>query len=200
VKYVPELWVNLFSIGKALAGGYKIGNKGMMLYLTKGSFKMTFDCLMATKEGYVMGIDMVPVAASVATAALERGVRVDINALYKMLSHVSKDATTTAAYYGWVLKGTWEDCADCGIVKAKQANLNKVPVDRSKARAERLDIDISSIKAVSYGQNKFWLAVLDDCTDHVWSFFIKKKKNDTVDKVLILIKHLKEKHDLRREY
>jgi proteasome assembly chaperone (PAC2) family protein len=110
VKYVPELWVNLFSIGKALAGGFKIGNKGMMLYLIKGSFKMTFDCLMATKKGYVMGIDMVPVAASVATAALERGVQVDINALHKMLSHVGKDATIkTAAYYGWVLKGTWED-------------------------------------------------------------------------------------------
>jgi hypothetical protein len=53
VKYVPERWVNLFSIRKALAGGFKIGNKGMMLYLTKGSFKMTFDCLMATKKGYV---------------------------------------------------------------------------------------------------------------------------------------------------
>jgi transposase InsO family protein len=71
-----------------------------------------------------------------------------------------------------------------------------VPVDRSKAQAERLKIDISSIKAVSYGQNKFWLAVLDDCTDHVWSFFIKKK-NDTVDKVLILIKA---KHDLTVKY
>jgi hypothetical protein len=80
-KYVPELWVNLFSIGKALAGGFKIGKKGMMLlYLTKGSFKMTFDYLMATKKGYVMGIDMVPVANSIA-----KGVQVDINALNSCL-------------------------------------------------------------------------------------------------------------------
>jgi hypothetical protein len=54
-----------------------------------------------------------------------------------MFSHVGKDARIkTAAYYGWVLKETWEDCTDCGIAKAKQANLNKVPVDRSKAPAE----------------------------------------------------------------
>jgi hypothetical protein len=43
------------------------------------------------------------------------------------------------------------------------------------------------------------LAVLDDCTDHVWSFFIKKK-NYTVDKVLILINHLKANHDLTVKY
>jgi hypothetical protein len=55
VKYVPELWVNLFSIGKALAGGFQIGNKGVMLSLMKGSFKMTFDCLMTTKRGVCDG-------------------------------------------------------------------------------------------------------------------------------------------------
>ena len=30
---------------------------------------------------------------------------------------------------------------------------------------ERLCIDISSIKAKSYGGNKFWLLVVDECTD-----------------------------------
>jgi hypothetical protein len=97
VKYVPQLWVNLFSIGKALAGGFEIGNKGMLLYLKKGTFKMTFDCLMTTKKGYVMGIDTVPVATSIATAALERDGRININILHKMLSHVGKDATIKTA-------------------------------------------------------------------------------------------------------
>jgi hypothetical protein len=129
----------------------------MLLYLTKGSFKMTFNCLMATKKGYVMGIDMVLVADLIDTAALERGVGVNINfnSLHKMLSHVGKDATIkTAASYGWILTGTWEDCDDCGITKAKQANLKKVPAARSKTRAEHLEIDISSIKAVSYGHQR----------------------------------------------
>jgi hypothetical protein len=38
---------------------------------------------MATKKGYVMGIDMVPVTSSVATAVLDRAVRININALHR---------------------------------------------------------------------------------------------------------------------
>jgi hypothetical protein len=44
-----------------------------------------------------MGIGVVPVADSIATAGLECGVQVDINALHKMLSHVGKDATIKTA-------------------------------------------------------------------------------------------------------
>jgi hypothetical protein len=35
VQYVPKLWVNLFSIGKALKNGFNIGNKGIKIFLTK---------------------------------------------------------------------------------------------------------------------------------------------------------------------
>lgn len=45
---------------------------------TEGSFKMSFDPLMLTKEGYVMVIDMVPVALSIVSAVLDGGVRIDI--------------------------------------------------------------------------------------------------------------------------
>jgi hypothetical protein len=85
-------------------------------------------------------------------------VKVEINKLHNMLGHIGKDATfKTAKYYGWKITGTWEDCDDFGIAKAKQGYLNKVPVDRSKICAERILIDISSNKAMSYGQSKFWL-------------------------------------------
>jgi hypothetical protein len=58
-----------------------------------------------------MGNNMVPVASSVATAALECDVRVNIDTLHKILSHVGKDATTkTAVSYGWIPTGAWEDC------------------------------------------------------------------------------------------
>jgi hypothetical protein len=32
-KYVPELWVNLFSISKALKNGFDLSNKGLMISL-----------------------------------------------------------------------------------------------------------------------------------------------------------------------
>jgi hypothetical protein len=102
-KYVPDFWVNLFSIGNALHSGFKIGNKGLTIYLMKGSFKVSFNSLMATKKGYVMRIDMVPVIRNVATAVLDKGVCININALHKILGHIGKDATIkTAEVYGWV--------------------------------------------------------------------------------------------------
>jgi hypothetical protein len=45
VKYVPELWVNLFSISKALKNGFDLSNKGLMINLKKGSVAVTFDRL-----------------------------------------------------------------------------------------------------------------------------------------------------------
>jgi hypothetical protein len=35
-KYVPDLWVNLFSLTKSMRNDWNIGNKGMTLYLQKG--------------------------------------------------------------------------------------------------------------------------------------------------------------------
>jgi hypothetical protein len=36
VKYVPELWMNLFSLNKALKNGYALSNKGFPICLSKG--------------------------------------------------------------------------------------------------------------------------------------------------------------------
>ena len=45
-NYVPELWVNLFSVGKALKNGYSLTNKGIIMSLSKNKTKMTFDRMM----------------------------------------------------------------------------------------------------------------------------------------------------------
>jgi hypothetical protein len=36
VKYVPELWINLFIIGKALKNGFNLSNNGEIIKLSKG--------------------------------------------------------------------------------------------------------------------------------------------------------------------
>jgi hypothetical protein len=54
VKYVPELWVNLFSIGKGLQNGFNIGNKGLHLYLTKGKTTILFNKMMKTNKGFIL--------------------------------------------------------------------------------------------------------------------------------------------------
>jgi hypothetical protein len=42
VKYVPELWVNLFSINKALKNGHTLSNKGLSICLSKATISITF--------------------------------------------------------------------------------------------------------------------------------------------------------------
>jgi transposase InsO family protein len=109
------------------------------------------------------------------------------------LNHPSEAATRkTAKYYGWILHGTFEKCEHCWKVKAKQKNLNKVQVPRTAVLGERLMIDISSIKAKSYGSSKYWLLIMDDCSDEAWSRFLKKKR-ETTEQVVALIQDLKEK-------
>jgi hypothetical protein len=54
-------------------------------------------------------------------------------------------------------------------------------------------IDTSSVRKTSFGKSKFWLLVIDDCTDVCWSKFLKKK-SDQVDFLLELLKDLKAKH------
>jgi hypothetical protein len=46
VKFVPELWVDLFIIYKSLKNGYHLGNQGLSICLSKGSFSITFDSVM----------------------------------------------------------------------------------------------------------------------------------------------------------
>ena len=63
------------------------------------------------------------------------------------------------------------------MTKVKRKAMNKGPVEGSSIAGERLFIDIGSVKAESYGGSKFWLLIVDDCTDMCWSIFLKKKSD-----------------------
>ncbi len=94
VKYIPELWVNLFSIGKGLQNGFNIGNKSLHLYLTKGKITILFDKMMKTNKGFILGVDMMPTTrrSCVATLSLDKGKSVSKKILHGILTHVGEDA------------------------------------------------------------------------------------------------------------
>jgi hypothetical protein len=48
VNHVPALWVNLFSISKALKKGFNLSNKWLMLILKEESVSVTFDRIIRT--------------------------------------------------------------------------------------------------------------------------------------------------------
>ena len=59
--------------------------------------------------------------------------------------------------------------------KQRKMNIPKEVKNKSHFRGERINIDISSVAATSYGGAKFWLLTQDDYTDFLWSFFLKAK-------------------------
>jgi len=81
----------------------------------------------------------------------------------------------TAKYYNIKVTGTLEPCEDCKLSKARQKNVTKLSEGTAPAPGERLCVDISSVRDVSFGRNKFWILVLDDKTDMIWSMFVKYK-------------------------
>jgi hypothetical protein len=62
VKFVPELWVNLFSINKVLKNGCKIGNEDIIIHLSRGSTTLPFDRVLKTKNGFVSGVCLNPIS------------------------------------------------------------------------------------------------------------------------------------------
>ena len=59
-KYSPELGVCLFSLTKALHHGWTLTNYGINITLTKNETVLTFDRVVRTKDGVLVGIELVP--------------------------------------------------------------------------------------------------------------------------------------------
>jgi len=96
---------------------------------------------------------------------------------HEMMGHPNEGVLrNTATAYNWKLKSTFDNkCENCAITNRRQANIPKAHIDRSETKGERFMIEICSVKHKSAGGNKFWLMILDDATDFVWSMFLKSK-------------------------
>ena len=117
-----------------------------------------------------------------------------------MLGHVPEaKMRKTAKNMGWELVGKLEKCEDCALGKAKRKNLEKETKPRSQTKGERLFIDIAPMKHVSLGGSKYWLIVIDDCTNFVWSYFLKRK-SETSKRVRELMKTLQSNHGINTRY
>jgi hypothetical protein len=182
IKFVQELWVNLFSISKALKNGFNLVNEDVVMKLMKGNTTLYFDRMLKTKNGFVSGIKLLPILGNnIATTAVEADKvkpKVDINNLHKILGHCGEDATRmTGISFGHDVVGDYKTCEACSFAKARQKNINKDWKGSSITPGERLYADISSIKGESYGGSKFWALVVDDYSGYCWSYFMKRKSD-----------------------
>ena len=121
VKYVPDLWTNLFSVHQALKKGHKISNQDVIISLSKGSSSITFDRIYNTKDdGIVTWIKMSINNSSVAYNSISDPVskkNVDINLFHKMLGHCGSDRLEkTAKIHDFKLHGEFKTCEECAKI------------------------------------------------------------------------------------
>ena len=208
VKYLPNFFTNLLSITTLLQNGWNISNDGVIITITNGVQSFTMDHIIPTDTGCVVGIEMVPQLESVspdemAHLSLSVGSSININKFHSLFGHTCEATTRkTASYYGITLFGAFHPCVSCAISKSRQKNVSKETDVISRLPAERLFIDISSIKEVSNGGSKFWLMVVDHHTDFCWSFFLPRK-SELVTKLvhflrsLLLVPHISTTRTIR---
>jgi hypothetical protein len=125
-----------------------------------------------------------------ANLALERGTVVDINDFHQLMGHVNEDSLCKMAdYYGLKLRGQFNKCFECSLAKICQRNVGKTTEKTSKIPGERLMVDnISFVLSPSFGGSKFWIMVLDDCTNMRWSMFVLAKLHLPEQGVLLIKK------------
>jgi hypothetical protein len=127
VKYVPKMWINLFSIGKSLKNGFNLSNDGKIIKLSKGNMTLTFDKVVRTKNGIVSGIKLLKVLGDVGTSVLQtkKCEKIDVNNLHKILGHCCEvNARLTGNAYGYEVTGKFDVCEAFSVGKARQKSIN----------------------------------------------------------------------------
>jgi hypothetical protein len=79
-------------------------------------------------------------------------------------------------------------CTHCAEANRRMKKIPKDPSENSATvKGERLMIDISWIKTESVAKNRYWLLIIDEYTNFLWSYFMKTK-DEQVPKI---IKHIR---------
>jgi hypothetical protein len=129
VKCVPNLWINLFSISKALNNGFNLGNEDVVMKLMKENMAFYFDRILRTTNGFVSGIKLIPMLVNTATTAVEVNKvrpKINIHNLHNSVGHCGKVATRmTGKSVGYENVGDYKTCETYSVAKTKQKNINK---------------------------------------------------------------------------
>lgn len=174
VLYIPELYINLFSLTKVLNNSQvDLKKEQNTIALTYFKHKILFDRIVTVGKGRLLGVDIVPNAVNFNTAF------VTYTDLHERLGHPNEWVVRqTTRHYKIPISGVASPCENCAKGKMKKSNICKETITTlAKASGDRISFDISSVKATSQGGNKFWLLIMDEHTKYCWSYFMKRKSD-----------------------
>ena len=83
-------------------------------------------------------------------------------------------------------------CDECSLVKAKQKYINKKVTKNNSRIYERFYTDISLVNGSSFGNKKFWIMLIGEKSDMMWSTFLNQK-SDLSSRLIDTLKDIKNK-------
>jgi transposase InsO family protein len=198
VLYIPDLWLNLISVTKALKQPHtKLDNKGELIvfkFLEGDQIKdhIVFDKIFTTGVGQLLGIEIQPKEeyANVTQTTI------NYEEMHGKLGHPNEQTVIeTTKHYGINTSDAQNTCRFCATAKHKKSSIPKQTTHQTTYVGERINIDISYVNTTSFGGNKYWLLVQDSYTDYLWSFFLKNK-SETAQTVMGWVTKMKKEHNL----
>jgi hypothetical protein len=117
---------------------------------------------------------------------------IDINMHHKLLGHVNERyVRMTAKHHGIQLTGHFNTYVECALAKIHMLPISKDQIARSEKPGERIFVDISHFPKPSMANKSYWLLILDDATDMMFSIFLKNK-SDSPQHIIAFIQKMQD--------
>jgi hypothetical protein len=167
---IPDLWANLFSITKATSlKSCKVICEDNLITVHSPGGNIHFNTVLQHGDGKILSTDFY---TSLSTMCIFIYNKSNISRpSSKIGPSTYKKVFDTAKFYGIKVQSFRDDpvCEDFAISKIRVKNLGHNDNNETNEIGERIYIDISSTKNVSYGGSKFWLLIQDDYSEYIWS-------------------------------
>ena len=200
VLYIPDLWLNLLSLTKAIKNpNVQLSSKNSLITLDiNGNGKITFDKVYNSGSGQILGVDIAPHQEKANVMhPTERNKNISHKDLHEKLGHPNDQVLkATAKCFEFNVTGEPLTCTSCAISKQKKKQIPKESNNKATQKLERIGIDLSYTTHTSYGGAKYWLLIQDEFTSHVWSYFLKTK-DELAETTTKWIKQIEKEHDIK---
>jgi hypothetical protein len=134
--------------------------------------KLVFDRIYPAGSGQQLGVKIQPSEDYANMVMLTEALTI-YEDLHEKLGHPNDQVVTkTASHYDIKIRDKPGKCRFCAMGKQKRLPIPRNVSNLSSTRGERINIDISSVAATSFGGAKYWLLIQDDYTDFIWSYFL----------------------------
>jgi hypothetical protein len=190
--YVPGLNVNLLSVTQCLRfPGVIFGGDSDVWGLSFGEKHYKFDEELIHGNGKLYAADIKPILKQYPMKQVSpegANLAMTFDKFHSLMGHPNNAVLKEAAkaHKIQLTDVNHRPCQHCAKAKIRMKNIPKENDNIATKKGERLLIDISWIKTATYAVNRYWLLVMDEYTNFLWSFFMKTK-DETKNHVITLV-------------